>query len=364
LIGEEALAAFQRGAQRVELIGNDRASGQLNFYLLDFEQACNHSERGCTPGDLYTPRIEQDWSDVRIRDDEDLENTPSDCRQCHQRGQAQAKLLMRELNSPWTHFFFPSGFDEHHPGVGGSDLRSDYVAAKGDERYADVSMEALDPSAVFRLQLLAGQPQPLLFDAPAIMSERYPSGIEGELGPAASATWEAAYEAFKRGEQLALPYVESRVADLEKQTALAAAYQRFRAGELSADQLPDLADVFPDDPSTRARIGLQTDAATPQEALIQACASCHNDVLDQSLSRARFNVDLSRLDRNELESAIERIERDPNAVGAMPPPEARALDPNARALLLEYLRDPATGTQPDPALRHAAEQGMAGGAGP
>jgi hypothetical protein len=225
-------------------------------------------------------------------------------------------------------------------------------------------MEQLDPSAVFRLQMLAGEPQPLLFDAPAIFSERYPPGTDGELEPRGSATWEEAYEAFKRGEQLALPYVESRVTDPEKHAALAAAYQRFRAGELSADQLPDLADVFPDDPSTRARIGLQTDAATPQEALIQACGSCHNDVLDQSLSRARFNVDLSRLDRRELDVAIERIERDPAAPGAMPPLEARVLDPSDRAMLLEYLRDPATGTQPDPALQHAAQQGMAGGAGP
>ena len=93
------------------------------------------------------------------------------------------------------------------------------------------------------------------------------------------------------------------------------AYRRYRAGELAADELPDLADIFPDDPLVRAQIGLQTEPdATPADALIQACGSCHNDVLDQTISRARFNIDLARLDRAAIERAIERIE--------LPPPRA------------------------------------------
>jgi hypothetical protein len=36
------------------------------------------------------------------------------------------------------------------------------------------------------------------------------------------------------------------------------AYRRYRQGELSDDELPDLSDIFPDDPKVRARIGLQT----------------------------------------------------------------------------------------------------------
>ena len=42
---------------------------------------------------------------------------------------------------------------------------------------------------------------------------------------------------------------------------------------------------------------------TPPQLLIQACGSCHNDVLDQSISRARFNVAIGRLEREEVEQA-------------------------------------------------------------
>ena len=95
---------------------------------------------------------------------------------------------------------------------------------------------------------------------------------------------------------------------------------------------------------------------------IQACGSCHNDVLDQDISRARFNIALSRLDAAEIALAIERIERSPDEPGAMPPQEARQLDPRAREELLEYLRDDPLAKEPDPRLEHAARAGMAGGA--
>jgi hypothetical protein len=84
--------------------------------------------------------------------------------------------------------------------------------------------------------------------------------------------------------------------------------------------------------------------------------------LDQSLSRAHFNIDVSRLSAKELALAVERIERDRDASGAMPPSEARQLNPRARARLLDFLRDAARTQQPDPRLVHAAEMGMLGGA--
>lgn len=101
--------AFTRGVQQVEIITLNRNERALAFYLLDFEQACNRSSTGCVPGDLYTPRIESDWERVTVRDAEELKNTPSDCRQCHQRGRDSPLLLMRELEGPWTHFFQPDG---------------------------------------------------------------------------------------------------------------------------------------------------------------------------------------------------------------------------------------------------------------
>jgi cytochrome c553 len=275
---------------------------------------------------------------------------------------------MRELQSPWTHFFeppFATPPDITPPGIRGYDLLNEYVAAKGDELYGGMSVAGVAFVAPFVLQNVVGFTQPLLFDAPRIEDERWPYSADSGYAtvPSPSPTWDAAYDAFKRGEQLALPYLDTRASDLDKQTQVSAAYQRYRAGEIAADELPDMADVFPDDPSVRAQIGLQTEPdATPVEALIQACGACHNDVLDQSISRARFNVAVSRLERAELERAIERIQRQPSEPGAMPPPDARQLDASAQARLLEYLRQDSRSADDDAKLEHAATLGMAGGA--
>lgn len=366
IAGTSVLFTFQRGIQRVEIVANDRETNSFNFYLFTFKQACNAEKRGCSPGDLYTPQIERDWLSVSVRDGEELKNTPSDCRQCHQRAREEPTLLMRELESPWTHFMFPVGIGSPIPGVTSSHLMQDYVDAKGDEPYAGFAVDTLSPLSAFTLQTMVARRQPLLFDAPTIENERHPYGPDGyavDVHP--SPTWDAGYEAFKRGEQLALPYIEQRATDPQKQADLTLAYQRYRAGELSADELPDLGDIFPDDPYVRAKIGLQTEPdAEPVDALIQACGSCHNDVLDQTISRARFNVNLARLDRSELAVAIDRLGLPRTAAGAMPPPEARQLDSDVRERLVKYLKRKERPEEDDARLAHAAAMGMSGGAGP
>jgi hypothetical protein len=365
ILGGKAIVAFQRGVQRIELSTVTRGTGRFVFYLLSFEQACNQQFAGCGAGALYTAAIERDWQRITLEDDEDLKNTPADCRQCHQRAVEEPRLLMRELESPWTHFFFDVKSEDTFPGENGSGLMRDYVAAKGDERYGGVDMSLINANAAFTLQRIVGNQQPVLFDAPRIESERWPFKVgEGYSKTVqASPTWESGYEAFKRGEQLALPYIELRATDPDKQAALGSAYRRYLDGYLDAGALPDMSDIFPDDPRLRARIGLATEPdATPAEALIQACGACHNDVLDQSISRARFNIAIGRLSREEIELAIERIERPTSMPGAMPPPEARQLAPQARTRLLEYLRSDFDPAAVDPMLEHAAKQGMTGGA--
>jgi hypothetical protein len=364
--GSRTIMAYQRGVQRAELATLENDTGAFHFYLLSFTQACNQQADGCKPGDLYTPRVESDWTNTEIRDDEDLKDTPFDCRQCHQRNRASATLLMHELQSPWTHFFEQlaeagtvSG-GSPLPGVRGADLLRDYLQAKADEPYAGLSMDTIAHTSAFVLETTAGT-QPLVFDAAMIETERFPFGPDGRSTTAQpSPTWNSAYQAFKRGEQLALPYIEPRASDPDKQARLSEAYARYRTGELDADDLPDLADIFPDDPLVRAQIGLQTEpGATAADALIQACGSCHNDVLDQTISRARFNIDLARLERSELDLAIERIERTQSLPGAMPPPEARQLAPDARARLLDCLRGSERASDFDAQLQHAATLGMA-----
>lgn len=366
ILTRDVFMAYQRGVQKVEVISFDRDLNTLNFYLIEYEQACNREPDGCRPGDLYTPRVERDWLNVTIRDDEDLKNTSQDCRQCHQRGLEYPTLLIRELNGTWPHFFAPDPVGAA-PNVGpdddGRDLVQDFLRAKGDEPYGNIPVDMFRQTSGLMLQQIAGDAQPLVFRADIIEEERWPSGPDGYAPtPVRSPTWDRAYEAFKRGEQLALPHYSIRPTDPAKQARLTEAYRRFRAGELPAEELPDLADIFPDDPKLRAEIGLTTEpGASGPELLIQACGPCHNDVLDQTISRARFNIALSRMDRAALERAIDRISLAPSAQGVMPPPDARQLDGEARNRLLSYLRAEQRPAEDDALLERAAELGMAGG---
>ncbi|HKU40194.1 MAG TPA: hypothetical protein VJR89_18670, partial [Polyangiales bacterium] len=167
LMGIGTVVAFQRGVQRVEIATLARDRGGFNFYLLQFERACDAEPEGCSPVERFTARIERDWTSVRLNDAEDLKNTPLDCRQCHQRGRESAALLMRELDLPWTHFFLPLDTVAHGgmPGVQGEDLMRDYLEARGDEPYGNVDMRAYPDAAPLVLQTAAGKDQPLYFDA-------------------------------------------------------------------------------------------------------------------------------------------------------------------------------------------------------
>jgi cytochrome c553 len=361
LVGKATLIAFQRGVQKVEIATADRQTGRRNFYLVTFEQACNVRPSGCLPGDLYTLQIERDWRVVRLQDEEDLKNTPLDCRMCHQRKRDTPALLMRELVGPWTHFFFPDGdhlaYDpENNPS--GRTLTRAYLRAKGDESYAGLAPAVLRQTAGLTLQNAVRESlQPLQFP-PSIEDQVKYSAKAGE--PARSQIWDITYANFKRGRHLALPHFKFNPTDPAKLAALSDAYARYRRGELAAEALPDLADVFPDDPQLRAEIGLQTEpAASPAETLIQACGSCHNDVLDQSLSRARFNIRLAHMSRDELDLAIARIELSGDREGVMPPHGMRQLDPNGQARLLAYLRENVRSVEDDMLLDAAATLGMA-----
>jgi hypothetical protein len=239
VLGEQSGFAFNRGTQQVELVSRDRDHFIFNFYLPRFQQACNTAPEGCSPGDLYTPRIESDWTSVRIEDDEALKNTASDCRQCHQRARERPLLLMRELDGPWTHFFMPDQDPMGgSPEASGVDIVRAYHRAKGEERYSGLPWEAIRATVGFTLELAVDRPQPLVFDGSQILNERWPwskeSGFADE--PVLSASWYAEYEAFKRGEQLALPYFDPFPSDPDKLANMTLVYQRYRNGEIAAEQ--------------------------------------------------------------------------------------------------------------------------------
>jgi mono/diheme cytochrome c family protein len=147
------------------------------------------------------------------------------------------------------------------------------------------------------------------------------------------------YDAFRAGEAPAPPYEFDRASDSDKLAALTAQYQAYLAGTLPKDQLGDLSDVFPDDPQRQAEIGLAVEPdASAQDVLRQVCTECHNPTLDPSVSRARFDADLSRIDAAEIATALERIELPEGDPRRMPPNGSRRLDSGARQRLAQYLR--------------------------
>jgi mono/diheme cytochrome c family protein len=289
-----------------------------------------------------------------VDDDETLKNTPDDCRRCHGGGPNRAGpiLLMRELAAPWTHWI-------QDP----SPLRDTYLAAKRDPRqpgsavsepYAGVMLTAV-VSAGSLQELVASAErtglqatQPLLFPSAEIGFETGERIFDG--GPyrrptnktddfARSPTWQALYDAFRAGEAPAPPYQHERVADDAKLRALATQYQAYLAGTLSKGDLPDLSDVLPDDAQrlAEAGFGVEPDASGPN-LLLQACAACHNQTLDPSISRARFDVDLSRAGRTGIEGAVVRLELPADDPRRMPPAGFRSLTSEDRRRLVQYLQ--------------------------
>lgn len=340
---ELVMLAYARGEQFAEVVVRDRNEEELQFYLLSYEQDCN--EGGCTPGDLLTEEAEVGWKNVNVYAEEDLENTPLDCRVCHQTdGPGSPKFLrMQELEAPWNHWFYPFV-------PGGRALARDYIAAKGNERFAGLTAQELTDRA--NPGLLTSV---LNFNNPVLQPNEYVSAvIEKEViesaaarggaqpddnsVPGESATWRELYETAKRGEAIAVPYHDVKVTDKDKLAAMTAAYVDYSEGRLAREDLPDIREVFPDDEELLARMGFATEPGmTGQEVLLQACGQCHNDRLDQTLSRARFNVDLSKLSRAQKDRAIARIQLPLDHGGVMPPARFRHLSDEAKAELVELL---------------------------
>ncbi len=303
--------AFTRGEQFCEVAVHDRGDHELRFYVVGFRQACNGAGDGCRPGDLLTPATERDWTEITLYDETDVTNTVLDCATCHQpQGPGTPKLLrMQELEDPWTHWLFQSS-------DGGTALLADYSAARGDEGLAGMPADQVrgaHPENLNEMVLYNSPPQPYPFDSAAIESEVQTSAaVRGgdqpfdNSIPGQSATWQAAYARSLAGEVIPVPYHDVKVTDASKLARMTRAYQDYRRGDVARDELPDIRDVFPDDPHLLAQMGMMTEPGLSGEGvLLQACSPCHNGRLDQTLSRARFRADLASVSRQEKDVAIE-----------------------------------------------------------
>jgi len=331
--------AFDPGEQFVEVASHDPTTDEVNLYLVLFDQACTHSPGGCTPTNLLTPQLVTGWSNVRVYESETaLNNTIADCRQCHAPIDKDPQILrMQEILPPFTHWF-SSQTD------GGRSLLKDFHAAHGTkEDYGPIPaamIDKSDPSLMAKMITLAGfGKQPNVFDSAKIETEvraMAPGQPSANTPPGDSATWRASYEAAVAGRFIAAPYHDVKVTDPTKLTRMTQAYRQWMSGTLQA--LPDIRDVFLDE-------GLRDMGFAPKEdldgraLLVQMCKQCHNDNLDLTLTRARFNMDhLSEMSRDEKNLAIDRLRLPLNDRLRMPPALFRTITDEEQQMMIDELR--------------------------
>ncbi len=323
---------FVRGEQFVELISNDptanAGAGGLNFFLFKFEQACNATAAGCAVNDLLTPKVESNFTAYTLYQDVDIKNSIFDCNQCHQTGgPGTAKILrQQELQNPWGHFF-------RNNRANGQALLADYAAAHAvTETYGGIPGAAITNSDPAQLEGLVEnqgfKAQPNEFNTNNILDK------------GASAAWLTLYSNGKTAADIPAPYHENRVTDPTKLAAATAAYTAATA-PAGAPLTMDIRDVFLDtalsDLSFRPDPALAT-ASDGKGILVQMCQQCHNPTLDQTQTRAKFDVTkLATLSVDEKQKAILRLNLPVDSFRRMPPPRFRALSPTEVSLATTVL---------------------------
>ena len=328
---------YVRGEPFVEIAAQSPKSGKLSLYLLKFDlNACEEEE--CKPKDLLTPAAESNWKSVTVYDDEDLKNSILDCRHCHQPDSPSQPLILRmqELQDPWTHWF-------RNDRPGGLTLMQDYFRAHGtEEDYAGVPGILITKADGLALEdLVTGQgfgKQPNEFDTKAIEAEiKDSSDQQPEINTpkGKSETWQRAYDRAFAGEFIPVPYHDVKVTDPKKLQFATDEYKKFAAGQ--TNDLIDIRRVFLDDALEDMTIVPKL-GASGKEVLVQTCAQCHTPKLDQTISRAKFDVTkLDSMTRAEKDKTIERLKMGTANVLHMPPANMRYLPDDARQAAIDYL---------------------------
>ena len=326
---------FVRGEQFVELVSRDRANGDLNFYLLRFEQQCSYSAPGCDLPSLLTEEVEHNWTAYSVYDHDDLEGTALDCLSCHQpKGHGTPRILrMQELASPWMHWF-PQRFVQQTE----SDrvLTAQFAAThRHDAQYGgiptSVIADALDEGsgaqleALMRAEGFAEQPNP--FDGQ----------IAKEAVAGASPTWQARFDSHVRGEAIAVPYPQVDVTDTAKREAASNSYLAVVQGLAPRESLLDIRDIFSADASAKLSF-VPRDGADGKTVLLQMCGRCHDGRGNPALNKNLFNVRaLEQMSRATKDLAIGRINE--TGLARMPPPRSGTLTPDAaRAAIAELTK--------------------------
>jgi mono/diheme cytochrome c family protein len=337
---------FVRGEQLAEIAAHDPQTDQIHFYLIRYTQPCNRKNTGCTNGDLLTPAVEKNWRGWNVYEDVDLADTVFDCMQCHQPdGPGTRKILrMQERRAPWTHWLRNN---QNQPG--GETLLADFQAAHGtNEDYAGIPAAFIDTprSDPLVLEALVDNnslsPQPNEFNTQKIeqqVTQSAPAQPSVNLPMGQSAAWQQIFAVSQAGNAIPVPYHDVKITDPGKLAQMTSAYRAVAGGQQPLENLPDIRDVILDealpDLGMRAQPG-----ATGQQILQQMCQRCHNDKLDQSLARARFDVTkLATLPQSEKDAVIARIQLPSNSPKLMPPARFSSLTSDEIATVVAMLKN-------------------------
>lgn len=339
-----ACMGFTRGENFVEVATTDAGTGELNFYVIKFETACSQAGT-CTPGDVLTPADEKAWVAYNAyEDDPFFKNTIMDCRQCHQPDNAVDPMLrLQETTAPYTHFFSSQT-------QGGQALLADFTAGHGtNENYGPVPAALISKSDGGKLATFLQaegflNKQPNVFDSATIEAQVDSSASAQPASnriAGTSAAWNQIFAAFQSGNAIPPPYHDVKVTDANKLANYTAAYVGVMNGSTSAAELPDIRQIFSDDPTILAQMGL---AAVPNQTasqlFVSVCQQCHNGKLDPNISRAQFDVQkllAGTLSASEKQVAISRLQREAVDVQLMPPKRFRTLSAAEISSMVAFL---------------------------
>lgn len=341
-------AGFARGEPVVELVGVD-PSGGLSFYIVRFELPCGAA---CGPEDLLGPSIESGWTRWSLYQDVDLVNSPIDCLVCHQPdGPSTPKMgRMQELRAPWLHYFPASGmgltesvkllqprFRALHAGevmFGGVrvDELTEAVASSDQPRIGGANTFE---TFVDSLGETADHPGG---DSTVLELQAFASGtVEAELAAGSRATWMGYRRQVLRGERIPIPHFAVDPSDDGRRARAEAWYRAAVTEGRRGLAVEDPREVFT--PETEIELSRAPSPDEDGPTLIRHfCARCHNDRLDQTLSRARFDATaLETLDDAARATAAARVQLPDDAPGLMPPPRFATLPAWARRRIVDAL---------------------------
>ena len=150
-------------------------------------------------------------------------------------------------------------------------------------------------------------------------------------------TWDALYAKSVAGTEIPVPYHHVPQTDPAKVSPMIQAYVDVMAGTTPRDQLPAINDIVLDnalaDMSIRPKAGLDGVGI-----MTHMCGMCHNATLDQTISRASFDVTkLSTLSRAVKDDAIRRLQLPEAEAKHMPPSRFHILSDAERDLVIAEL---------------------------